>query len=72
LDSFAGKEDLIAKPFLSLCLLQFMMKQICPASTWSARVKSLLAEFPKNGTKNRATIADIGCIDGWESWDLWN
>ena len=72
LDYFAGKEDLIAKPFLSLCLLQFLMKQIYPASSWFERVKALLEDFPTNETENRATIADLGCIEGWESWDLWN
>lgn len=70
-DRFAGKEDLIARSFLLFCILQYLMKQICPGSSWGERFKTLMSEFPTSAT-GRAPESDMGCIEGWETWDLWN
>lgn len=46
LDCFQGQPQLIARPFLLLCICQHFMRQINPSSSWGARVVNLLDEFP--------------------------
>lgn len=70
-DRFIGKADLIARPFLLFCILQSLMKQISPTSSWGDRFKQLMASFPTSAS-SKVGIADMGCIDGWETWDLWS
>ena len=69
-DNFIGKADLISRSFLLFCVIQFLMKQICPASTWGDRFKALMADFPASRT-GKAPVSDMGCISGWEKWELW-
>ena len=69
-DQFAGKPDLLARPFLLFCITQWMMRQLCPNSSWGTRFKSLLSEFPENRT-GKVEVNDIGIVPGWETWDLW-
>ena len=60
-----------ARPFLYFCILQKLMKVICPNSTWSVRFAELLGEFPQVET-GTISLRDFDLIEGWESWDLWN
>ena len=70
-DRFGGKADLIARSFLLFCILQWLMKQICPTSSWGDRFKQVMASFPTSAS-GKVGISDMGCIDGWEAWDLWS
>lgn len=52
-----------ARPFLYLCLLQKMLRIICPNSSWGSRFLSLLGEFPAHsGFK----LEDLGFVN--EAW----
>jgi abortive infection bacteriophage resistance protein len=59
-----------ARPFFYFCILQKLMKVICPNSTWSIRFTELLGEFPDVESKS-TSLKDFGLIDDWETWDLW-
>lgn len=59
------------RPFFYFCLMQQLMKIICPKSTWSERFKNLLDnDFPKT-TNGKLSLKDMGVIEGWENWDIW-
>lgn len=57
------------KPFVYFCLMQHMLKIICPNSTWGLRFHDLLESFPKV-TDNTISIYDFGYIE-CDKWDLW-
>lgn len=59
-----------ARPFLYFCMMQVLLKTICPSSSWKDRLKSLLNEFPT--PDNQAVDAgDFGLVNGWENWPVW-
>jgi len=58
------------RAFFYFCIMQKLMKIICPNSTWANRFKTLLDEFPDLHC-NAVTPNDMGLIDDWQSWDLW-
>lgn len=61
-----------ARPFFYFCLMQKLLKVICPKSSWSQRFKTLLADdFPTVANKQIA-LADLGVSSGWEEWPLWS
>ncbi|HZS80914.1 MAG TPA: hypothetical protein VFA14_05760, partial [Herbaspirillum sp.] len=59
------------KPFFYLCLIQQLLRTICPHSSWGHRLATLLEkEFP--AMPNRAvTLEDLGVCENWGAWDLW-
>lgn len=57
-----------ARPFYYFCLMQHMLRVICPNSSWAERVKQLLETFPKNGA---VKLADMGVPEDWQEWILW-
>ncbi len=59
-----------ARPFFYFCLMQQLMQVICPNSHWGQRVKSLINEFPEVGCGSVSTY-DMGVIDNWQGWELW-
>lgn len=69
-DRFLEQPNLLARPFVFFCLVQWMMKQVCPQSSWATRFKDLLGSFPVKGI-DRVTLKNMGCLDGWEEWELW-
>ena len=57
--------------FVYFCLMQRMLKVICPTSTWGQRFLDLLfTEFPKvnNGA---VRLEDLGLTTDLTSWQLW-
>jgi abortive infection bacteriophage resistance protein len=59
-----------SRPFLYFCLMQSVMKVICPQSQWGQQFIELIDNFPD--IKNRAVkIEDMGIVDNWKSWQLW-
>ena len=58
------------RAFFYFCIMQKLMKIICPNSSWGNRFKALLEEFPELHCK-AVTPNDMGLIADWESWDLW-
>jgi abortive infection bacteriophage resistance protein len=55
------------RPFFYFCLMQQLMREICPNSSWGRRLKSLLEqEFPA-----AFSLAEFGVYPDWEEWDLW-
>lgn len=59
-----------AKPFFYFCLMQKLLRTICPNSTWGQRFRALLAEFPALPPEAVA-LRDSGLSENWEQWDLW-
>ncbi len=60
-----------ARPFFYFCLMQALLKVICPNSKWGDRFKILLREeFPKMNNP-QISLADFGLVPDWEKWDLW-
>lgn len=60
-----------ARPFFYFCLMQKLLRTICPNSTWGQRFRALLEEeFPKFPAE-ALTLRDIGSSQDWEHWDLW-
>lgn len=57
------------KPFVYFCIMQHLLKTICPNSTWSLRLTDLLEEFPKV-PNTLVSIEDFGYID-YTNWKLW-
>ena len=58
------------KPFFYFCIMQHMLKIICPRSCWNKRFKRLLNEFP-TVPSDTVKLADFGLIVSVENWDLW-
>lgn len=61
----------IGRPYATLCILSFLMRQVCPSSTWQHRVVELLGRFPASASI-RLDVGALGCHPGWESELFWN
>lgn len=60
-----------AKPFFYFCLMQQLLRVICPNSSWGQRFKNLLAdEFPVVANQT-ISLLELGAFPGWEGWALW-
>jgi abortive infection bacteriophage resistance protein len=59
-----------SRAFLYFCIMQTIMRVVCPDSNWGKRFTDLMASFPdvENGALK---ISDMGVIDGWEKWAMW-
>lgn len=55
------------RPFFYFCLMQRLLRVICPNSSWGRRLVSLLrTEFPA-----AFSLTEFGVFPGWEDWPLW-
>lgn len=59
-----------ARPFLYFCLMQSVLKVICPTSLWGKQFIELIDSFP-NIENGAVKIEDMGIVDGWKSWQMW-
>ncbi len=59
-----------ARPFYYFCLMQKMMSEICPNSSWGNRFSDLLGEFPNVGCK-AVSLKDFDLLENWQDWELW-
>lgn len=60
-----------ARPFLYFCIMQQLLRTICPNSSWGRRFCALLRdEFPSLLPES-ASLRELGLCDSWEQWDLW-
>lgn len=56
-----------ARPFFYFCLMQHLLRVICPRSRWGQRFAHLLNnEFPA-----AFSLREFGAVYGWEAWPLW-
>lgn len=60
-----------SKPFAYFCLMQCLMKTICPNSTWGERFKTLMNTFPAPANQAIALL-DFGLINAWDKKQLWH
>ena len=65
---FAGKPDLMAKPFVYLAIVRHMVEVICPGSQWHLRLADHLLDFPTQASQRKQSVAAMGAPDGWEAW----
>lgn len=68
--SFIGQSRLIARPFVHFCILQWLMRVICPNSLWHSRFRQHLESFPLD-SNGYHSIDEMGCPLGWQNWSLW-
>ncbi|KRG77779.1 abortive phage resistance protein [Stenotrophomonas ginsengisoli] len=68
--AFAGKPDLLAKPFVYLAIVRHMVDVICPGSQWRNRLADHLQTFPVQASQRKQSIAAMGVPNGWETWWL--
>ena len=61
-----------AKPFFYFCIMQHLLKVICPNSSWGQRFKDLLKDSFPTPVNQQFTLNDFGVFAGWEEWGLWN
>ncbi len=59
------------KPFLYFCLMQQLLRVICPNSSWGKRFNKLLAEDFPVVAHQTISLSDLGAFAGWDRWDLW-
>lgn len=67
-DPLVGKPDITSRVYVVLCILIYFMRRISPNSTWPARLRVLLDDFP---TVPRLTLGDMGFPTDWETHDFW-
>ncbi len=67
-DAFAGKNDLLAKPFLLLAICRHMVRRICPGTRWHVRLGEHLLSFPEQMAAQPRSVIDMGTPPAWESW----
>jgi abortive infection bacteriophage resistance protein len=59
------------RPFFYFCIIQTLLKVICPNSSWGERFKNVLKmDFPRL-TNKAVSLNDFGIIENWEEWSLW-
>ena len=59
-----------SEAFFYFCIMQHMLKVICPRSSWNQRFKSLLNEFPAV-PDYMVKLKDFGLTTSLEDWRLW-
>lgn len=59
-----------SRSFLYFCIMQTMMRVICPQSDWGNRFKLLLETFPKVES-GAVDVGQMGVVPGWENWAVW-
>ena len=64
---FVNNTHAIARPFLLLCIVKYLLATINPTSTWSSRLKELLIEFP-DLLHLGVNLEGMGFVDGLEGW----
>lgn len=58
------------RPFFYFCIMQQIMKVLCPHSQWSQRFHDLLKEFPEHKSA-KINLKVFGLMDDYQQWDLW-
>lgn len=69
LDHLIGDINAQSRPYAVAAFLQYLLKSISPASTWSARLKAHFLTFP---TAPGIAVAQTGFPRNWEALPLWN
>lgn len=60
-----------ARPFFYFCLMQHLLRVICPNSSWGQRFKTLLTnDFPAVANQ-QISLLELGAFPGWKGWALW-
>lgn len=66
-ESAWDSSHILARPFLQLSIVQFLLSSIHPNSTWWQRLGSHLDGFPDMENLG-LTLESMGVIEGWEGW----
>lgn len=67
-ESLVGNNEALARPYIVLCILSYLLKKICPNSSWQKRVIALVKEFPEMPGHS---ISDMGFPEGWDKQAFW-
>lgn len=60
-----------ARPFFYFCLMQHLLQQICPNSTWGQRLMTLLHQDFPVAESTPLSLDGFGVFAGWDDWVLW-
>lgn len=60
-----------AKPFLCFCMMQKLLRTVCPNSSWGQRLTALLEEEFPPLPRPTVQLADMGLPQSWDDWELW-
>lgn len=59
-----------SRPFYYFCLMQKLLRIICPNSNWGDRFINQLNAFPMT-SNNAVSLTDFGVMKNWQNWELW-
>lgn len=68
LDHVATDPNAKARIYLTVAVIQFLLKTVNPTTTWSSRLHQLVSGFPEG---NGIRIAQAGFPDKWHDQPLW-
>ena len=57
--------------YYGLCIMVYLIREISPNSTWPARLKNLLLDFPNFPKITGQSVKEMGFFDGWENQPFW-
>jgi abortive infection bacteriophage resistance protein len=60
----------VNRPYTMLCILSYLMKQICPQSHWQRRIVEHLKFMPVVDAI-QLDLRALGCPSGWEAHGFW-
>ncbi len=47
-ESITGQPKQLARIYVVFCIIIFLLRTICPKSSWEQRLKALIKEFPQS------------------------
>ena len=60
-----------AKPFFYFCLMQQLLRVICPNSSWGQRFRKLQSDEIPTVACQTLSLEELGAYAGWQGWALW-
>lgn len=59
-----------SRPYAALCILSFLIRQVCPTSDWPHRLADHLEHFPTVKTP-KIDLISVGCDPAWRQHPFW-
>ena len=59
------------RPFFYFCIMQEMLRVLCPNSQWADRFDAVLQEFPADVKSSKVSLTRFGWFENYHEWDLW-
>ena len=59
------------RPFFYFCIMQEMLRVLCPNSQWADRFDAVLQEFPADVKSSKVSLTRFGWFENYRDWVLW-